>query len=133
MIRPGRRRRLFDSRGRRGGWTRRWQRLRDVLEDRLRGPSLRGRGLRLLGALAGGALLLGALGLVAFRTEILRARYELADLVAREAALREERAALRVEVRRLRDPERLSRLAQERGFGPPERVVEIPPTSKEGP
>jgi cell division protein FtsL len=83
------------------------------------------RTLRRLATAGGLAIVLSSLGIVALRTEILRARYELGDLVAEEARLREERSALRVAVRRLRDPERLERLAQKRGFGPPERVLDL--------
>ena len=93
---------------------------------------LSARSLRRGMVLGGAAVVLTCLGIVAFRTEILRARYELGDLVAEEARLREERASLRVAVRRLRDPERLERLARERGFGPPERVLELREDDGEG-
>jgi hypothetical protein len=67
----------------------------------------------------------GCLGLVALRVEILRTRYELAHLAEEEAGLLEARSALLVEVRELRHPERLARLAARRGFGPPERVIHL--------
>ena len=53
--------------------------------------------------------------------------------MSEETRLREERAALRVAVRRLHDPERLERLAQARGFGPPERVLELAAVDEDGP
>lgn len=108
--------------------TRLWSALRSSGRE-LRLPP---RTLRLLAAVGGLAIVLSSLGIVAFRTEILRARYELGDLVAEEALLRKERAALRVAVRRLRDPERLERLARERGFGPPERVLDLAVAGEEG-
>jgi hypothetical protein len=76
----------------------------------------------------------GALVLVALRVEILRTRYELGRLADEEAELHEARSALRVEVRELRHPERLARLAARRGFGPPERVIQLaePPTPAPG-
>jgi len=66
-----------------------------------------------------------ALGLVALRVEILRTRYELARLADEEAELLEARSALLVEVRELRHPERLARLAARRGFKPPDRVIHL--------
>lgn len=65
------------------------------------------------------------LGLVALRVEILRTRYELARLAEEEAGLLEARSALLVEVRELRHPERLARLAARRGFKPSERVIHL--------
>jgi cell division protein FtsL len=100
-------------------------RLWSALQSSARELQLPPRTLRRLATVGGLAIVLSSLGIVAFRTEILRARYELGDLVAEETRLREERAALRVAVRRLRNPERLERLARERGFGPPERVLEL--------
>ncbi|MEN8181140.1 MAG: hypothetical protein ABFS46_01245 [Myxococcota bacterium] len=73
----------------------------------------------------GVAVVLCALSIVALRTEILRTRYQLADLIEEEARLRDQRAELRVALSRLRAPERLARLARERGFGPPDRVIEL--------
>jgi cell division protein FtsL len=108
-------------------------RLWNALQSSARELRLPPRTLRLLATVGGLAIVLSSLGIVAFRTEILRARYELGDLVAEETRLRDERAALRVAVRRLRDPERLERLAQERGFGPPERVLELAAADEDGP
>jgi cell division protein FtsL len=132
MTRRGRRRLFHKRRGRHDpqvAITRLWSALQSSARE-LRLPP---RTLRLLATLGGGAIVLSSLGIVAFRTEILRARYELGDLVAQETRLSEERAALRVAVRRLRDPERLERLARERGFGPPERVLELAAAGEDGP
>ena len=75
-----------------------------------------------------------ALALAALRVEILRTRYELGRLADEEAELHEARSALLVEVRELRHPERLACLAARRGFGPPERVIQLaePPTPAPG-
>jgi hypothetical protein len=77
----------------------------------------------LLGLVAAGVA--GALALVALRVEILRTRYELGRLADEEAELLEARSTLLVEVRELRHPERLARIAARRGFGPPERVIQL--------
>jgi hypothetical protein len=92
----------------------------DVARGRPRGGR---RNLWLLACVAAGVAC--ALGLVALRVEILRTRYELARLADEEAELLEARSALLVEVRELRHPERLARLAASRGFGPPERVIQL--------
>jgi hypothetical protein len=79
-------------------------------------------GLRLplvLGAIA------AALLLVTLRVEILRLRYALAEVASQEAELRERSRRATVEVMQLRDPARLRRLAGERGFRRPERVVTV--------
>ena len=64
-----------------------------------------------------------ALGLSVLRNQILELRYRAAEVLREERALEEERRALAVRVRKLRDPKRLARLARERGFVRPERVV----------
>lgn len=84
---------------------------------RQRGRSV---GLPLLGALVLVALLLAAL-----RVQILDLRYELAEALRAETALLEENRALRVEVRELRAPARLTEQARELGMLRPERVLEI--------
>ena len=132
MTRRGRRR-LFHTRRGGHGPQLAMERLWSTLQSSARELRLPPRTLRLLATVGGLAIVLSSLGIVAFRTEILRARYELGDLVAQETRLREERATLRVAVRRLRDPERLERLAQERGFGPPERVLELAAGGEDGP
>jgi cell division protein FtsL len=94
------------------------------LADRPR-RARRRSGLRLplaLGAIA------AALLLVTLRVEILRMRYALAEVASQEEELRESARRATVEVMQLRDPARLRRLAEERGFKRPERMrtVEVP-------
>jgi len=79
-------------------------------------------GMRLplaLGAIA------AALLLVTLRVEILRLRYALAEVASQEEQLRESSRRATVRVRELRDPARLRKLAAERGFKRPERVLSI--------
>jgi hypothetical protein len=83
----------------------------------------RRRRLLVVGGVAGA--LLAALALASLRLEIFRLRYALAETVAVEQQLLERRRALVVEVARLRDPRRLRRIARERGFGLPERVIQL--------
>jgi hypothetical protein len=73
-----------------------------------------------LGAIA------AALLLVTLRIEILRLRYALAEVASEEHALLEHSRQLTVRVRELRDPKRLRRLAVERGFTRPDRVLSVP-------
>jgi cell division protein FtsL len=80
--------------------------------------------------LAVAAAMLVALSVAALRVEILRARYQLGELARVESTLLAERDALRVEVRALRHPDRLARLARERGFSPPERVIDLRPEAR---
>ena len=70
-------------------------------------------------------LALGALCLVALRVDILRTRYALAEALEHEQKLLAERRDLTVEMRRLRDPARLTSLARKRGFVRPERVIDL--------
>jgi hypothetical protein len=78
-----------------------------------------------LPSLAG--LLLAALALTALRLDLIRARYGLADALSEEQRLLAEERSLTVEVRRLRDPARLAKLARERGFVRPEQVIDLEP------
>lgn len=89
---------------------------------RLRGAPLRAR--RWLPALIVGALI-GGLALASLRIENLRLRYALAESIRVEKNLLEESRVLTARVRTLRDPVRLARLARERGFTRPTRVVEL--------
>ena len=93
-------RRLFRTTRRRGRAALLTQRMWSALQASASGLELSARSLRRGMILGGAAIVLTSLGIVAFRTEILRARYELGDLVSEEARLRDERDALRVEVRR---------------------------------
>ena len=63
---------------------------------------------------------------VALRSDLTRVRYELSQASAELRQLDEEGRALTLELRKLHDPRRLSEIAKARGFGPPERVVELP-------
>jgi hypothetical protein len=58
-------------------------------------------------------------------------RYGLSAAMKEERELLEERRELTARVRALRDPARLSRLAEERGFIRPERVVKVEPPGGE--
>ncbi len=71
------------------------------------------------------AILLPALSLVALRTEIIRLRYELADSVRTEQRVADTKRELTVEVRQLRDPARLNRLAVEMGLSLPQQVIQV--------
>ena len=68
-----------------------------------------------------------ALGLTALRIDILRMRYALADAVQAERTLTLQRSQHTAQVESLRDPARLAELAEERGFGRPQRVLELSP------
>lgn len=59
-----------------------------------------------------------ALGIAALRIDLIRTRYALADVVAREEALLAEQRELIARKRSLRSPTVLARLARERGFRP---------------
>jgi hypothetical protein len=72
-----------------------------------------------------GALLAG-FALAALRTDLIRIRYGLARAMREERDLFEENRSLTARVRSLRDPARLGRIAHERGFVRPERVIELP-------
>ncbi len=75
--------------------------------------------------LVAGALL-AALALAAVRIEVIRLRYDLANAVTQEKALLEQQRVLTFEVRGLRNPVRLTKLAERMGLAQPARVVEIP-------
>lgn len=64
-----------------------------------------------------------ALLLAVLRIDVIRMRYGLAEAVATERRLVEERNELTVAMRRLRHPGRLAERARELGFVRPERVV----------
>jgi len=87
-----------------------------MLNARLRksGPGL---SLVLAGALG---VIIGAALLVVARTHVISLRYELADSLAREAALIDEIEKLRVEAAALVSPERLLPAARELGLDYPE-------------
>ena len=76
--------------------------------------------------LAGG--LLAGFSLVALRVDNLRLRYALADALAQQQTLLEEHRAATARLEALRDPARLTALAEERGLVRPQRVIELAPT-----
>lgn len=95
---------------------------RDFAREQRGGRSLlRGAAPTLLGA----AVLVG-LGVVALRNDQIRIRYALTAAMQEERDLLQQRRELTARVRALRDPVRLTRLADERGFVRPERVFESP-------
>ena len=70
-------------------------------------------------------ILLGALLLAALRVDLIRLRYGLADVMSEEKALLEQQRELTAQVERARGPGRLARLAREKGFVRPERLIEL--------
>jgi hypothetical protein len=69
--------------------------------------------------------LAAALMVASLRVSILRLRYQLSAAVSEETKLLERQRAVTVELRQLRDPTRLHRLAAERGFTRPEHVIQL--------
>jgi hypothetical protein len=69
--------------------------------------------------------LLAALGLAQLRLQILRMRYAVGEATVEVEALREERSRWTARLEGLRGPERLAKLARERGFAPAVRVIEL--------
>ncbi len=70
--------------------------------------------------------LLAALSVAALRVDLIRSRYGLAEALEREKALLEQRRVALANVRTRRDPGRLARLAEKRGFVRPARIVDLP-------
>ncbi len=79
---------------------------------------------RLLPVALVGALI-AALCLAALRVDLIRQRYDLAEAMNSEKQLLEQKRLLTAQSRRLRDPARLGRLAAERGFVRPKRLIDI--------
>ena len=82
--------------------------------------------------------LLAALAVAALRVDLIRSSYGLAEALEREKALLEERRVALADMRTLRDPGRLARIAEQRGFVRPARIVDLPvappaPASRERP
>ena len=86
-------------------------------------PSRRARSRLLPAALIG--TLLAALALAALRVDLIRQGYDFATAMRAEKDLLERHRVLTAQVRSLRDPARLARLAEELGFERPDRVTEI--------
>lgn len=97
---------------------------RDLARTRTRAPAL----AQALPALAIG-LLLGAFLLATLRIDLIRTRYGLAVAMRDERALEEERQLLTADLRELRDPTRLSRVAADHGLARPERMIDLPSPS----
>lgn len=70
--------------------------------------------------------LLAALSVAALRVDLIRSSYGLAQALEREKTLLEERRIALADVSALRDPDRLARLAEQRGFARPARIVDLP-------
>jgi hypothetical protein len=95
---------------------------RDLAAD----PHGRRTGSRaVLGVVVAAAVLAG-LAVVAVRNGQIRMRYELTEAMQQERELLQQRRALTARVLALRDPDRLARLARERGFVRPVHVHELP-------
>jgi len=71
--------------------------------------------------------LLAAMGLAQLRMEIFRMRYALGEVDGETRALREQRSQLVAKLESLRGPERLAKLARERGFAQPAHVIQLDP------
>jgi hypothetical protein len=74
--------------------------------------------------LVGAAVVVG-LALAALRNDLIRMRYDLSEAMQQERELLEARRELTAKLVALRDPARLARLARERGFVRPERVLAV--------
>jgi hypothetical protein len=98
--------------------------LKLVGRDLARMPLRAGVRRRILPVVLASALI-SALGLAVLRIELIRLRYDLAAAMKSEKQLLDERMLRTAEVRRLRDPARLARLAAERGFVRPDRVIDL--------
>jgi cell division protein FtsL len=72
------------------------------------------------------AIVAANLTIVALRSDLTRVRYDLSQASAELRQLDEEGRVLTLEFRKLQDPRRLSEIAKSRGFGPPERIVDLP-------
>ena len=66
-----------------------------------------------------------ALGLAALRIDILRVRYALGEAIAEEKALVQQQRQQIAALEGLRHPSRLVDLAHERGFAPPEHMIDL--------
>jgi hypothetical protein len=66
------------------------------------------------------------------RVSILRLRYQLSAAVTEETELLERQRAVTVTLRELRDPTRLRKLATERGFARPGRVIQLSVPATDG-
>ena len=92
---------------------------RDVVHARLRGA----RRLMVPVLVATG---LGLLGLAVLRVDVIRQRYALQAALEELRALESEERVLAAQRRRQRKPLELEERARALGFGPPERIIELP-------
>lgn len=65
------------------------------------------------------------LGIVGMRSDVMRIRYALSEAITEEKRLRLEYNESTVEMRKLRSPARVTRLAEELGFQRPERIIDL--------
>jgi len=72
-----------------------------------------------------------ALAIVRVRVELIDQGYKRYSAVERLQHLEEEKRILTAQVRELRDPARLARLAREMGFSRPDRVIALAPPGGE--
>jgi len=117
--------RLF--RKRRGAPRQRRRRQVELIGRDIAGTPLRSRPRSRLFPVALVGALIAALCLAALRVDLIRQRYDLAEAMKTEKQLLERKRLLTAQSRRLRDPARLSRLAAERGFVRPDRLIDIEP------
>jgi hypothetical protein len=81
------------------------------------------------GIVVGGVF--AALAIAHVRVELIGQGYERYSAVERLQSLEEEKRILTAQVRELRDPARLTRLAREMGLSRPDRVIALAPPGNE--
>ncbi|MDE0885336.1 MAG: hypothetical protein OSB70_07365 [Myxococcota bacterium] len=74
-----------------------------------------------------------ALGMAALRIDLIRARYETGQGYSEERRLNQEIASLTARMRELRDPVDLGQVARDRGFIPPELLIDLTPLEEKDP
>jgi hypothetical protein len=79
-----------------------------------------------------GAAFACALALAALRIDILRVRYALGEAIRQEKALVQQQRQQTAALEGLRHPSRLVDVARQRGFAPPERVIDLKPSGAKG-
>jgi hypothetical protein len=119
-----RRRELFGKAKPQGEARRKGSAPRDELRRDWSAPRARRR-RRIVWAPIFAATVISLLALAALRVSILRTRYALGETLQRETELLGRERSAAVAAREERDPHRLRELAAERGFGRPERVIDL--------
>jgi len=71
------------------------------------------------------AAVIVALGMAALRIDLIRARYETGKGYTEERRLNQKIAGLTARMRELRDPVDLGQVARQRGFIPPELLIDL--------